>query len=114
MTADKAAKNGPLRKAVRTTYRAVRKLKKNVITDLENGSRRDIMEQMFYDFNKSRVQVYWANFFRGIFFGVGSVLGGTVVVALIVSILSLFADIPGVFGDFIQYIVTIVHQGRGV
>ena len=100
----------PLHQAAGAIKRAVQKVKRKTITDAENGSRKDVMEQMFYDFNKSRVQVYWANFFRGIFFGVGSVLGGTVVVALLLSILTLFADIPGVFGDFIQYVVDVVHK----
>ena len=98
-----------VKRSAKKVHRTLRSVKRRTISDAENGARRDVMEQMFYDFNKSRVQVYWANFFRGIFFGVGSVLGGTVVVALIVSILSFFADIPGSFGDFIQYIVDIVQ-----
>lgn len=40
------------------------------------------------DFHSSRAQVYKVNFFRGIFFGLGSVLGGTIVVALIVWLLA--------------------------
>ncbi len=77
----------------------------------ELGARRAILEDLFYDFNKSRGQVFAMNFFRGIFFGLGSVLGGTIVIALIVWILSLLADIPGGIGDFVQYIVDIVQQG---
>jgi len=78
--------------------------------DNENGARKAILEDLFYDFHKSRRQVYGMNFIRGIFFGVGSVLGGTVVVALVVWLLSLLVDIPGGTGDFIQYIVNIVNQ----
>lgn len=69
-----------------------RKVKK----DNERGARQAVLEDLFYDFNRSRVQVYKMNFIRGIFFGLGSVLGGTVVVALIVWILSLFVDFPGI------------------
>jgi hypothetical protein len=67
---------------------------------------------LFYDFNKSRAQVYKANFFRGIFFGFGSVLGGTLVVAILIWILTLLADIPGGTGDFIQYIVDTVQTSQ--
>jgi len=78
--------------------------------DNENGARKAILEDLFYDFHKSRRQVYGTNFIRGVFFGVGSVLGGTVVVALAVWLLSLLVDIPGGTGDFIQYIVDIVNK----
>lgn len=85
-----------------------KRVAKKVAAEAEDGARKAIVEQLFYDFHSSRARVYWMNFFRGIFFGVGSLLGGTLVVALLVALLSLLADVPGVFGDFIQYIVDIV------
>ena len=88
----------------------IKKAAKRVKVDAENGSRKAILEDLFYDFHKSRRQVYLMNFFRGMSFGVGSVIGGTVVVALVVSILSLLVDIPGGVGEFIQYIVDTVNQ----
>lgn len=86
--------------------KTIHKVKK----DNENGARKAILEDLFYDFHKSRKQVYLMNFFRGIFFGVGSVLGGTIVVAIVVWVLSLLVDVPGGVGDFIQYIVNTVQQ----
>ncbi len=77
----------------------------------EKGARQTILEEMFNDFNRSRGQVYKMNFFRGIFFGVGSVLGGTIFIALILWLLTLLVDLPGGVGDFVQYIVDIVRQG---
>lgn len=80
--------------------------------DNENGARRAVIEDLFYDFNRSRAQVYWLSFFRGIFFGVGTVIGGTIVVALVVWFLNLFADLPGGFGDFISYVVQLVENAQ--
>jgi hypothetical protein len=88
----------------------IKKAAKHVKTKVENGSRKSILEDLFYDFHKSRRQVYLMNFFRGMAFGVGSVIGGTIVVALVVAILSLLVDIPGGVGEFIQYIVDTVNQ----
>jgi hypothetical protein len=82
------------------------KMKKNN----EQGARRAVIEDLFYDFNSSKAEVYKMNFLRGIFLGFGTVIGGTLVVALIVWILTLLADIPGGTGDFIQYIVDTVQS----
>lgn len=79
--------------------RLIHKIKENN----ERGARETFLEELFYDLNRSRVQVYKMNFVRGIFFGFGSVLGGTVVIALFIWMLSFFTDIPGV-GDPIQQI----------
>jgi len=86
----------------------IKKALTKVKADNENGSRKAILEDLFYDFHKSRRQVYAMNFTRGIFFGVGSVVGGTIVIALVVWLLNLLVDIPGGVGDFIQYIVNTV------
>jgi hypothetical protein len=51
------------------------------------------------------------NFIRGIFFGFGSILGGTVVIALLAWSLSLFVDIPGI-GQSIQDIQQIIKQDK--
>lgn len=88
--------------------KAVHKVKK----DNEQGSRRALIEELFYDFHRSRAQVYWLNFFRGIFFGLGSVLGGTVVIALLVWLLSFLVDWPWV-GDLIEGLLENLQRRRG-
>ena len=88
----------------------IKKALSKVKTENENAARKAILEDLFYDFHKSRRQVYLMNFTRGVFFGVGSIVGGTVVVAIIVWMLSWLVDIPGGIGDFIQYIVDTVNQ----
>jgi len=69
--------------------------------DNERGARHDLIEELFYDFHQSRKQVYLMNFIRGLFFGFGSVLGGTILVAIAVWIMSQFVDWPGV-GDYFE------------
>lgn len=88
----------------------LKKIVKKVKTDNENGARKAILEDLFYDFHRSRRQVYLMNFYRGLFFGFGSIIGGTLVVALILWLLSQLTDIPGGVGDFIKYIVDIVQH----
>lgn len=88
----------------------MKKLISKVQKDNENGSRKALLEELFYDFHRSRTQVYKMNFFRGLFFGVGSVLGATVVVALLIWLLSSLVDLPGGVGEFIQYVVDVVKN----
>ena len=59
---------------------------------------------------KSVKAVYKMNFLRGIFFGLGSVLGGTIVVALIIWILSLLAGVFPPLADFFIGITNTVES----
>jgi hypothetical protein len=76
--------------------KVVKKMAKKIKSDNERGARESFVEELFYDFNRSRAQIYKMNFVRGIFFGFGSVLGGTVVIALLAWILHFFVQIPGI------------------
>lgn len=80
----------------------VKKIKAKVSTDNERAARQGVLEDLFYDFNRNRGEVYKMNFVRGIFFGLGSVIGGTVVVTLFIWILSFFVQIPGIGKPFEQ------------
>lgn len=73
-----------------------------VKNDNENGARRALIEDLFFDFHKNRHQVYWMNFVRGLFFGLGTVLGGTLLIAFIAWMLSFFVHIPGIGNAFEQ------------
>jgi hypothetical protein len=77
----------------------------------EQTARQTVLEDLFYDFNRSRAQIYKMNFFRGIFFGLGSVLGGTVIIALIAWTLSLFIDLPGI-GESIQQVQQTIQGNK--
>lgn len=88
------------------------KVTKKIRNDMEKGARRALLEELFNDVYASRSLVYRMNFVRGIFFGLGSVLGGTIVVTLVVWGLNLFTDIPGGIGDFVQQIVDSMQPTR--
>ncbi len=88
------------------------KLKRQVKEGNERGAREAVLEELFNDFNRSRFTIYKFNFFRGIFFGLGSVLGGTVVLALLVWLLNLTGHlIPGV-ADFVDQVVQVMQTPR--
>ena len=73
----------------------------------ERGARETVLEELFNDFNRNRFTIYKFNFMRGIFFGLVSVLGGTVVIALIVWILNGIGWlVPGLAG----FLNDIVHM----
>ena len=59
----------------------------------------------------SRKRLYVENFIRGIMFSVGSIIGATVVVGLIVWILSAFDTAP-VIGNFIKSIQQSINSAK--
>lgn len=83
---------------------------KKLHDDNERGARRALMEDLFNDMNRSRFSVYKMNFVRGIFFGFGSVLGATVLIAFLIWILNLTgALVPGL-AHFINDIISIIQR----
>lgn len=68
--------------------------------DQENGARRAVLEDLFYDFNRSRLSIYKLNFVRGIFLGLGTAIGGTIVVALLIWVLSMLSNYIPPLHDF--------------
>lgn len=78
----------------------------------ERGARQSLIEELFYDFNRSRSQVYVMNFVRGILFGAGSVIGGTVVIALIIWMLSLLGTVIPPLGDFFDGVSQTLDVNR--
>ncbi len=50
----------------------------------------------------------WFGFLRGIVYGLGIFIGGTIVVALVIWVLSQFNQVP-VIGPFVEKIVEIVQ-----
>jgi hypothetical protein len=77
----------------------------------EHGARQALLEDLFYDFNRSRADIYKMNFVRGIFFGLGSVIGGTVIFAVILWLMSFFIDIPGI-GHSVQQLQQTLQESK--
>lgn len=75
----------------------------------QKGAAQDLLEQLFDDHYKHRGRIYQVNFFRGITFGFGSVLGATVLVAVMLWLLSFFNEIPFV-GDVVQSAQQSIEQ----
>ena len=88
------------------------KLKRRVRNDNERGARESVLEDLFNDFNRNRFTIYKFNFFRGIFFGLGSVLGGTVVLALLIALLNLTGHlVPGI-ASFLNQIIEVMQRAH--
>lgn len=67
---------------------------KAAVDDEVKAAPRAVLEDLFEDYYKHRNRIYFMNLVRGIFFGFGSVIGGTLVIALLLWVLSLFHYIP--------------------
>ncbi len=72
----------------------INNVKKKIGRDQSIGAQRDLLDQLFNDHYRNRWNIYKMNFIRGIFFGVGSVLGATIVVSILIWALSQFIQLP--------------------
>lgn len=77
----------------------------------QKGAQEAMMEEIFHDMYHERGRIYKVNFFRGIFFGIGSAIGGTIAIAIILWILSLFVNFP-VIGDFFKDAQNNIEQSQ--
>ena len=87
----------------------LKKRKETKAVKQESDAKKVVLEELFNDIYHNRKLIYKVNFIRGIVFGAGSVLGGTIVIALIVWILSLFVNAPLV-GEFFEGARDTINQ----
>lgn len=73
---------------------AQKNLAQKIASDQIKDTPKAILENLFEDYYKYRRQLYVMNLVRGIFFGFGSVVGGTIVVALLLWLLSVLHYFP--------------------
>jgi hypothetical protein len=85
---------------------ALKQTVQKVKDDQAQGAARGFLEDLFDDYYAQRFKVYKMNFVRGIVFGFGSVIGGTLMIAVLLWMLSWFNELPFV-GRFTQ---TIQHS----
>ncbi len=83
----------------------------NIKQGQQKGAQEALLEDLFNNMYAERKKVYKMNFFRGIFFAVGSIIGGTIVIALLIWILSLFVNLP-VIGDYFRDAQNSIQQSR--
>ena len=84
-----------------TKKNPISKLINNIKQGQQKSAQEALLEDLFNNMYAQRKKVYKMNFFRGIFFAVGSIIGGTIVIALIIWLLSLFVNLP-VIGDYFK------------
>lgn len=87
----------------------VKKVKERIAEDNERGARQNLIEDLFYDFHRTRKEVYTMNFIRGIFFGFGSVLGGTLLIALVIWILGLLGSVIDIIPPLANFIDGVIN-----
>ena len=83
----------------------VRKRRAQNLVNKDLAAEESLLREIFYDFYKYRGRIYRVNFVRGLFFGLGSVLGGTIVVAILIALMTIFINVPGGLGDFFRWII---------
>ena len=90
----------------------IRKIRQKKLDNQELSAEEAVLEDLFYDLYRHRGSIYRVNFIRGIFFGLGTFIGGTIVIAVVIIILSWIMSIaPGNFHDFFQWIIqTLQHR----
>lgn len=84
---------------------------KQLRDDIVRGAPKEMLEELFQDFYKHRYRLYGMNLLRGIAFGFGTVIGGTLFVALLLWLLPIFNEIPFI-GDFVDLIRRSIEAGR--
>lgn len=90
-------------------------LREKRLSAKELSAEEAVLTDLFYDFYRHRGRIYRINFIRGLFFGLGVFLGGTMMVAIIVALLSWIMSLsPGPIHDFIEWIVNTLSRRLNV
>lgn len=87
-----------------------KKKQKEKITSHQADEAAKALEALFAAGYVDKHKLYMANFVRGIFFSVGSIVGATIIIALLLWILSLFDQVP-IIGPFFDSLKDTVQNG---
>ena len=77
-------------------------------TDAEYKALGKMMEDLYLEQTTNTPKLLWFSFLRGVAYGFGIFLAGTVVVGLLIWILGLFDQAP-LIGPLVQNIVNSLH-----
>jgi hypothetical protein len=69
-----------------------------------------VLQDLFYDMYRYRGRIYHINLIRGIFFGFGSILGGTLLIALLIALLTFLAQIFPPISDFFTWLIQALQR----
>jgi hypothetical protein len=81
-------------------------MSKKTTKDYEKMGR--MLEDLFASGSGNIKHLLWYNFVKGVAYGLGIFLGGTIVIAIIIWILNLFNQVP-LIGPFVQNIINYLH-----
>lgn len=81
--------------------------------DNVNGARKALLEELFNDFSNNRSDIYKINFMRGIFFGIGSVLGATIFFTTSLWMLNLFTGWFPATTDYLNELDQAIRAASG-
>ena len=88
----------------------LRKIREKKLKNDELTAEEQVLEDLFYDLYRNRGSVYKVNFFRGIFFGLGTFLGGTVIVALGIFLLTWFSSLLPANLSIIDWLLDVLKR----
>ena len=88
----------------------IKKIREKKLNNQELDAEEAVLDDLFYDLYRNRGRVYKINFIRGIFFGLGTFLGGTVLITVLITVLSWLANVFPGFSEYIYWIITSFHK----
>jgi len=94
---------------IKSAFRRKQRPARPLTTDKDYVKIGKSLERMFEGGYMSHWRVYRINFFRGIFFGLGTFLGGTVMVAFVLWILGFFSEL-GFLRGFVETIQNTIDK----
>ena len=88
----------------------LRKIREKKLKNDELTAEEQVLEDLFYDLYRNRGSVYKVNFFRGIFFGLGTFLGGTVSVVLDIYLLTWISSLLPANLSIIDWLLDVLKR----
>lgn len=81
------------------------------ITSKQADEAAKALEALFASSYVDKKKLYIANFWRGIFFSIGTIVGATIVISLLLWLLSFFQEVP-LIGPVVENVTNTVQQAE--